>query len=57
MTMLDDYEVRYKTRGVRNVSDMLDNVPPELLRRTGMNDLIFTVKSLFRLASRRGTQT
>ncbi|KAF7799085.1 hypothetical protein EIP86_010315 [Pleurotus ostreatoroseus] len=40
MTLLDDYEVPYKTLGVRIVSEMLDRVPPELLRRTGMDGLI-----------------
>ena len=43
MTLLDDYEVPYKTLGVRIVSEMLDRVPPELLRRTGMDGLILAV--------------
>lgn len=44
MTLLDDYEVRYKLPGVRIISEMLDRVPPELLRRTGMDGLIFSVR-------------
>ncbi len=44
MTLLDDYEVRFKIPGVRVVSEMLAHVPPELLRRTGMDALILTVR-------------
>ncbi|KAJ3551934.1 hypothetical protein NM688_g4421 [Phlebia brevispora] len=40
MTLLDDYEARYKIPGVRVISEMLDRVPPELLRRTGIDGLI-----------------
>ena len=43
MTLLDDYQVRYKVRGVRMVAEMLERVPAELLRRTGMDHLMLTV--------------
>ena len=43
MTLLDDYQVRYKIRGVRIVAELLERVPPELLRRTGMDSLMLTV--------------
>jgi len=42
MTLLDDYEVAYKLRGITTVSRMLKTVPPDLLRRTGVDDLIFS---------------
>lgn len=48
MTLLDDYEIAYKLRGVAIVSRMLKTVPPDLLRRTGVDELIFSV-CLFRL--------
>jgi hypothetical protein len=43
MTLLDDYEVVYKLRGITIISKMLKTVPPDLLRRTGVDDLIFSV--------------
>lgn len=43
MTLLDDYEVVYKLRGVAIISRMLKTVPPDLLRRTGVDELIFSV--------------
>ncbi len=43
MTLLDDYEVKYKLQGVKVVSEMLKNVPAEILRRTGIDGLLFTV--------------
>jgi hypothetical protein len=43
MTLLDDYEAAYKLRGIAIVSRMLKTVPPDLLRRTGIDDLIFSV--------------
>ena len=45
MTLLDDYEVKFKLQGVELVSEMLKNVPAELLRRTGIDGLLFTVSS------------
>lgn len=46
MTFLDDYQVPYKLLGVRLVSDMLNRVPPDLLLRTGVDALMFTVRSI-----------
>lgn len=46
MTLLDDYEVRYKLRGVQLVVEMLESVPLDLLRRTGVSGLLFTVRPL-----------
>ena len=43
MTLLDDYQVRYKVRGVRMLAEMLERVPAELLRRTGMDRLMLSV--------------
>lgn len=43
MIFLDDYEIQYKTEGMRIVDVILKNVPPDLLRRTGVTDLLFTV--------------
>lgn len=40
MTMLDDYQAAYKLRGIHLVSQLLVHTPPDLLRRTGVNDLI-----------------
>lgn len=44
MTFLDDYQVPFKIRGVNLVSDLLTRVPPELLLRTGVDGLLFTVR-------------
>lgn len=44
MTFLDDFEAFYKLQGVRLVSDLLFRVPPELLKRTGVDGLLFTVR-------------
>jgi hypothetical protein len=44
MTFLDDFEASYKLQGVRLVSDLLSRVPPELLKRTGVDGLLFTVR-------------
>jgi hypothetical protein len=43
MALLDDYEVAYKLRGISVISRMLKAVPPDLLRRTGVDELIFSV--------------
>jgi hypothetical protein len=43
MTLLDDYEARYKLQGVEIVSEMLQRVPKEFLKRTGVDGLIRTV--------------
>lgn len=44
MTLLDDYEARYKLRGVAIVSVMLQHVPKALLKRTGVDGLIRSVR-------------
>jgi hypothetical protein len=44
MTLLDDYEAPYKLRGIRIVSEMLERVPADLLRRTGVDGLLFSVR-------------
>ncbi|KAI0069244.1 hypothetical protein BV25DRAFT_1926578 [Artomyces pyxidatus] len=41
MTLLDDFEVRYKLEGIQVVAAMLERAPPDLLRRTGVADLVF----------------
>ncbi|KIP09815.1 hypothetical protein PHLGIDRAFT_34198 [Phlebiopsis gigantea 11061_1 CR5-6] len=42
MTLLDDYETKYKLRGVQIVSHLLENAPGELLRRTGIGGLFYS---------------
>ncbi|KAH9938718.1 uncharacterized protein B0H18DRAFT_1081270 [Fomitopsis serialis] len=42
MTLLDDYETFYRLRGVNVASDMIQRVPADLLRRTGVDGLLFT---------------
>ena len=44
MTLLDDYEIKYKLRGVQIVSNLLRNAPGELLRRTGISGLFYSVR-------------
>ena len=44
MTLLDDYEVKYKLQGVRLASHLLENAPGELLRRTGIDGLLYQVR-------------
>ena len=46
MSFLDDYQVPYKLCGVRLVFDMLARVPPHLLLRTGVDTLMFNVRSI-----------
>ncbi|EDR04901.1 uncharacterized protein LACBIDRAFT_303763 [Laccaria bicolor S238N-H82] len=40
MTLLDDYEAKYKLWGVRITLEMLKHVPKDLLRRTGVDGLL-----------------
>lgn len=47
MTLLDDYEAPYKLRGISIVSEMLERVPKELLKRTGVDGLLFGVCLIF----------
>ncbi|KAF5363567.1 hypothetical protein D9756_000959 [Leucocoprinus leucothites] len=42
MTLLDDFQSRHKLEGVRVVSFMLYTIPKQMLRRTGVDELIFT---------------
>lgn len=44
MTFLDDYEVHHKLRGIEIVSEMLDRVPKNLLKRTGVDGLLLSVR-------------
>lgn len=46
MTLLDDYEIRYKVEGMKIVDAMIKNVPSDLLRRTGVTELLFTVSTI-----------
>lgn len=43
MALLDDYQAVQKLKGVKIVSEMLKNVPKELLKRTGVETLLVTV--------------
>ncbi|KAG6906563.1 hypothetical protein DXG01_013191 [Tephrocybe rancida] len=43
MALLDDFEARYKLRGVGVASEMLRDVPGQLLKRTGVDGLIRSV--------------
>lgn len=43
MTFLDDYQVPYKLKGVKMVEELLQHVPREILKRTGVDGLILTV--------------
>jgi len=47
MTLLDDYEVKNKLRGVRIVREFLRHVPGDLLKRTGLDKLISSVGVIF----------
>ncbi|KAJ3857221.1 hypothetical protein EV368DRAFT_77951 [Lentinula lateritia] len=42
MTFLDDYQVPYKLKGVKMVEELLQHVPREILKRTGVDGLILT---------------
>jgi hypothetical protein len=45
MTFLDDYQVSYKLKGVRLVTELLEHVPREILKRTGVDGLLLTASS------------
>ena len=45
MTFLDDYEARYKLQGVTIVRELLRRVSTDLLKRTGIDGLLRTVRS------------
>ncbi|KAJ3753415.1 hypothetical protein EV360DRAFT_53504 [Lentinula raphanica] len=42
MTFLDDYQVPFKLKGVKMVEELLQHVPKEILKRTGVDGLILT---------------
>ncbi|KAI0260491.1 hypothetical protein BC834DRAFT_900075 [Gloeopeniophorella convolvens] len=42
MTLLDDFEAKYKLTGIRVINAMLERVPPSLLSRTGIAELILS---------------
>jgi hypothetical protein len=44
MTLLDDYQAKHKLEGVRVISFMLHTIPKNILQRTGVDELIFTVR-------------
>jgi hypothetical protein len=46
MTYLDDYQPAYKVYGVEMVNEMLQAAPPELLKRTGLDELLRSVRLL-----------
>jgi len=43
MTLLDDFEARYKLLGIKVVNAMLQRAPLPLLNRTGISELILAV--------------
>ncbi|CAL1702039.1 unnamed protein product [Somion occarium] len=42
MILLDDYQIQYKLQGLSIVSQLLKNVPSDLLKRTGIDALLLT---------------
>jgi hypothetical protein len=49
MTLLDDFEVRFKLQGVFVVQRMLQHVPKGLMKRTGVNGLIHSARRAYPL--------
>ena len=47
MIMLDDHEPAYRSAGIQSVRMFLEIVPPRLLVRTGLHELILTVRSRY----------
>lgn len=47
MTLLDDYEARYKLQGVVTVQMLLQHVPVDILKRTGVDGLLKQVTIQF----------
>jgi hypothetical protein len=43
MTLLDDYDPPFKIRGIHILNEMLKPVDPKLLKRTGIDTLLFSV--------------
>ncbi|KAJ7938279.1 hypothetical protein B0H13DRAFT_2572038 [Mycena leptocephala] len=46
MTLLDDYEARYKLMGAGITSAMLKRVPSSVLKRTGVDSLLLAVRAI-----------
>lgn len=44
MTLLDDYESYYKLKGLIVVSELLNHVPLDILKRTGVDGLLISVR-------------
>lgn len=44
MTFLDDFQAPYKVQGAKLVGELLERVPKELLKRTGVDQLLFIVR-------------
>lgn len=44
MTLQDDYEAPYKLQGILITYEMIERVPKDLLRRTGVDELLFSVR-------------
>jgi hypothetical protein len=47
MTLLDDYDASWKLIGVDAARGMISSAPPELLTRTGVDNLLYTVRASF----------
>jgi hypothetical protein len=43
MTLLDDFDTRYKLLGLQVINVMLQRIPKDLLKRTGVDSLLFLV--------------
>jgi hypothetical protein len=46
MTLLDDFEVRWKLAGLSLVQDVIEGAPPVLLTRTGVDGLLYQARSI-----------
>jgi Tti2 family len=46
MILIDDYESYYKLKGLNVISELLKHVPPETLKRTGVDGLLISVRQL-----------
>jgi hypothetical protein len=47
MTLVDDYEPIFKHRGILAMTDVLERVSPNLLKRTGLDVLLLSVRIEF----------
>ena len=57
MTLLDDFEVRFKLQGVLAVQQMLQHMPKDLMERTGINGLLHSVGCVYPLCSNLESQS